>query len=566
MDYLKELQNIIETTGSKHVSQAVKRNKNLYTWLLNNTPNDCSSISERIAIIQGNEYICKEGNRKKFRDGKFIFCGRPKNCPCALESVKEKVSLSKQNMSKSDVEKANKKREETNLKKYGVKHNSEIKEVVEKRKETHLKNHGYTSNLLNPEWIEKVQKDRQEKTGYKNPLQNPKIREKINETNKQKYGSENAMQNNKIVKKSRETKAKNYENDPLRTVRKTYHKLKSSLLENYDLILLNSESEYIGVASRPWFDFECNKCGHRWKKRFDYASFPRCHKCYPTEITYSSNEEKNLLSFIQNNYSDEIIHCDKSIINPFEIDILLPKLKLGIEYCGLYWHSENSSGKKWNYHKKKYDSMKNKGYDLITIFSDEWLEKTDVVKSILLHKLNTNTVKIYARKCKIQEISRSETKDFLKTNHIQSVPNKMPVRLGLSYNNQLVSVMIFIEKKEGVFELLRFCSSKQVVGGASKLFKHFVNKYNPNEIISFSDNRWFEGEIYKILNFKHVSNVPPMQNYVEAYQTRYHKLYFAKQKLIKEGYDSNLSEWEIMQSRGFDRIWDCGKKKWIWSR
>ena len=43
---------------------------------------------------------------------------------------------------------------------------------------------------------------------------------------------------------------------------------------------------------------------------------------------------------------ENIILHDRNILNGKEIDIFIPKLKIGVEYNGLYWHSEaNSKGK-----------------------------------------------------------------------------------------------------------------------------------------------------------------------------------------------------------------------------
>jgi len=61
-------------------------------------------------------------------------------------------------------------------------------------------------------------------------------------------------------------------------------------------------------------------------------------------------------------------------------------------------------------------------------------------------------------------------------------------------------------------------------------------------------------------NFVQAGVVPPMQSYVENYKYRHHKLKFNKKTI---GTDCNKTEWEQMQSLGFDRIWDCGKIKWI---
>lgn len=59
-----------------------------------------------------------------------------------------------------------------------------------------------------------------------------------------------------------------------------------------------------------------------------------------------------------------------------------------------------------------------------------------------------------------------------------------------------------------------------------------------------------------------------MQSYVKDYQIRFHKLSLNKknlQKLYKD-IDVTQTEWTILQNLGYDRIWDCGKIKWEWSK
>ncbi len=83
--------------------------------------------------------------------------------------------------------------------------------------------------------------------------------------------------------------------------------------------------------------------------------------------------------------------------------------------------------------------------------------------------------------------------------HLQGKDNSS-IRLGLFYNDVLVSVMTFgklrralgyRQSKWGQFELMRFVSdyNYNVIGGASKLYSHFVKNYNPNTVISYADRR-----------------------------------------------------------------------------
>lgn len=99
---------------------------------------------------------------------------------------------------------------------------------------------------------------------------------------------------------------------------------------------------------------------------------------------------------------------------------------------------------------------------------------------------------------------------------------------------------------------------------ASKLLKTFIQEVSPAEIFSFSDNRFSQGAVYKTLGFEQTGIVPPMQSYVENYSARHHKRSMKKGKLLRDypHLDQKLSEWALLQSLGYDRIWDCGKIKW----
>jgi hypothetical protein len=41
-----------------------------------------------------------------------------------------------------------------------------------------------------------------------------------------------------------------------------------------------------------------------------------------------------------------------------------------------------------------------------------------------------------------------------------------------------------------------------------------------------------------------------------------HRFNYRKDKLVKDGYDKSKTEVQIMNERGFYRIFDCGSKKW----
>lgn len=71
-----------------------------------------------------------------------------------------------------------------------------------------------------------------------------------------------------------------------------------------------------------------------------------------------------------------------------EIDILIPELRLGIEYDGLYYHSTLKV--KPDYHIEKLKIINKAGYRLINIFEDEWHTRMDDVKEFLKATISGN--------------------------------------------------------------------------------------------------------------------------------------------------------------------------------
>jgi hypothetical protein len=43
---------------------------------------------------------------------------------------------------------------------------------------------------------------------------------------------------------------------------------------------------------------------------------------------------------------------------------------------------------------------------------------------------------------------------------------------------------------------------------------------------------------------------------------RKHRFAFRKDKLVKEGFDPSLTEYEIMTNNGYNRIYDCGSLRY----
>ena len=202
---------------------------------------------------------------------------------------------------------------------------------------------------------------------------------------------------------------------------------------------------------------------------------------------------------------------------------------------------------------------------LIHIWEDDWNFKQDIVKSMILNKLNLNQEKIMARKCEIREITDNKLiRKFLDENHLQGFVGSS-IKLGLFYKNELVSIILF-KKTKNDYELSRFVNklNSNVIGGASKLFKYFIKNYNFDKILTFSNNSYSNGNLYKILNFKKTKKILPDYSCVIDGK-RIHKFNFRKNRLKKYFNIENKTEHQICLENGIFRIYDSGKIKWIFN-
>ena len=338
-----------------------------------------------------------------------------------------------------------------------------------------------------------------------------------------------------------------------------------------------SKVEYVNAHTKVCII--CPEHGEFWQTPNNHLNGNGCPLCKNRKIGDVLRD--TVEDFIEkSNELNEITDClkilspqqrNREILRNREIDIYIPSLKLGIEYNGLRWHSEEFCKNK-NYHLDKLNKCNEQGIKLIQIFEDEWINHREICESKLkqICGLNTNP-KIFARKCEIREIpKKTEVYEFLDKNHIQGRTG-FTIALGTYYNNELVGVMTFKKEKEGYWDLNRFATdiNHQCVGIGGKLFKYFTRNYPFIEIKSFADRRWTTdptNNLYTKLGFEFDSYVPPTYWYYKDGEiARHHKFGFRKQILHKRyGLPLDLKESEMAERLGYVRIWDCGLIKYVY--
>lgn len=438
--------------------------------------------------------------------------------------------------------------------------------IINKRKKTYKEKTGYDHYMHDPKNVEHIFTKRNEQN----------IQKTKEQTNLKKYGIKCLLSNYDFREKNSEkyfekTGYYHWSQTPdgrklLREIGlKKHYKNRIKILEHLEIEL--NDSEYINAKyDHLWL---CKKCNNLFKtcwNNIQQGYF--CPTCFPRNGG-TSIAETEIFNFIQSILPNELIlKNNKKLICPYELDILIPSKKIAIEHNGLLWHSNSLEHERVDkyYHITKTNMCNQKGFKLLHIFEDEWLYKKDIVTKRIKHILGiNNSPKIYAKNCIIKEIDAKIKNDFLINYHIQGI-DISKINLGAFYNDKLVAVMTFSygnrskgsRKKEGVWELNRFCSdyNYQIIGIAGKLLKYFKLNYDWTKIFSYADLRWSDGNLYKILNFDLEYCTQPNYWYIKGYK-RIHRYNLRK----TEHDDSDIPEKLLRLKEGYRILYDCGSLK-----
>lgn len=297
-----------------------------------------------------------------------------------------------------------------------------------------------------------------------------------------------------------------------------------------------------------------------------------------------SKPEQDIADFLS--LFTTVVQRDRSIIGPKELDIYLPEHNLAIEYCGMYWHTHRDQAdekKNKRRHIEKHKLCAAKGIRLITIYETEWLERPQTIRRLLRAATGNLRGRLMARKCELRSVSNAEARSFYDKYHPQG-GNGHGHHYALFWKGKMVACMRFTlggndrgaAAKDRQWTLSRYATRLSVAGAAGRLFKTFVKDQNPDSVKSFSDNRLFSGGMYEQLGFT-------LEEDVDAdYQVwspkiglrpkpHYQRRAIPK-RLIEHSFNSNFdpdedprTEAEMTYAMGAGRIYDCGKKRWLWT-
>lgn len=299
------------------------------------------------------------------------------------------------------------------------------------------------------------------------------------------------------------------------------------------------------------------------------AAVPKYSDLYHSKQSVSQ-QQIEIKKFIES-LGFECRMSDRTIIHPLEIDLVVDDKKLGIEFCGVWCHSEGY-GKDRYYHINKTNRAEKAGYQLLTIYDTEWNDPDgqEVWKSIIRHKLGVTVTKLFARKCELREISSKVSNQFMDENHLQCHVNTTN-HIGLFFGDDLVAALSYGKSRTSdQTEIIRMATKRNtvVVGAVSKMIA-FV-KSRSTSILCFADRRYASA-----ISCGYNSSLPYVGmtgenwwGFKRSEYVLYSRYKFMKHKLkdlFGDSFDPTKTAFQNMMDHKYDRIWDSGNLRYEWN-
>ena len=528
-------------------------------------------------------------------------------------------------LNKSEIEKRNinAKRNETNLKKYGVINQFQRESVKKQVKQTKLKNYGnesyvnskkakqtklerygenYLSNVMKNVWNnysddkkEAISKNIKNSWNEKTQEEIQKINEKRKKTNIEKYNVNWIMQSDDAKQKAKQTKLERYGNEKYNNIEKT----KYTNLQNYGVEYswqredVKKQIKQTNLKTKgvdhPWKDINVRKkCLNT--AIYKYGNTNNIEQIVKTNlerynIPYYCMSEKCKLSKIHSNSKiNDMFYNHLKLLNiiakrEFPLKNRSYDFKVGntlIELDPTYTHNSTKPAIFVNramqkqalnkyYHLEKTKLAQENGFRCIHIF--DWDNKDKIINMF------TSKIIIGARKCTIKKVLKKECDEFLNLYHLQNTCRGQIVCYGLYYNDELLQIMTFGKpryNKNYEWELLRLCSHKdyQIIGGSERLWKHFLREQNPTNVISYCDNSKFTGKVYENLGMELIDKGVPACHWSKGMEHITNNLLNQRgyDQLFGTNYGKGTSNRELMIENGWLEVYDCGQSSWSYHR
>ena len=335
----------------------------------------------------------------------------------SIETCRERYGVDYPGISEQAIEK----KKETCIEKYGVDSYSKTEEFKNKVKTTCIEKYGTENPMSVKEFQDKAKNTCLERYGDKNYNN----RESAKKTCMEKYGVESNIQRPEIIEKMKDSMHKrNYE----------------KLLNNKYVIPLFSYDDFLHKNDKTIFKWKCLKCGTEFEARIDWNFYckyikcvARCPTCFP-ELHGESYQEREFYNFLSSITEYKVLQRQRVLIDNREgrknkeIDCYIPELKLGFEYNGIRFHSQEF-GCEIDRHLNKTLLAEKQGIKLIHINSLDWRNDMDRIKTLIKRIVNNEDVisEMYDMNSEVIIVDRSLFNKCFKINGFELIEETKPI-------------------------------------------------------------------------------------------------------------------------------------------
>lgn len=321
---------------------------------------------------------------------------------------------------------------------------------------------------------------------------------------------------------------------------------------------LPSDVSY-GAGKYAWFT--CDK-GHDTYTYIPDSYRFGCGKCV-SRVSEPENQVADYISTVLPGVP--IIRNTRAIISPKEIDIYIPDKNLAIEFNGVFTHSDYYTPRE-GVDGTKAKMVRELGIDFMAVWEDDWRDRRHIVEGQISHKLGLQTDKVFARKCRVTDITIDEARDILENNHIQGFVGGSWY-LGLVQDDGvLVGAAVFTSKSSGEVELNRYATTKSVVGGMSKVISYVERTRMYDHLVTFADYQVSSGELYAKTGWEEDKEISPDYKYVLGGKYRENKRKFRVSRFRTDPtlrFEEGKTEKELAEMNGLHRVYDYGKMRFV---
>lgn len=259
-----------------------------------------------------------------------------------------------------------------------------------------------------------------------------------------------------------------------------------------------------------------------------------------------------------------------------EIDIYIPDWRFGIEVNPTGTHSVDipvHGALPRDYHQRKALMAEAAGIGLVHMYDDDFQDPRKFgAFTAQLEARAHDKIHVGARKCVVSSLDAAASNEFLARYHFQGAEKSARFRYGLFYDGVLAASLCIGKSRytDDEYEIIRYCARPDyaVSGGFMKLLRYFISSTGARgRIVSYMDldKRFSCSNVYERNGFRlEKTTRPDYAWYKKSGMPVLSRYETTKARLVGQGYDADMTEVEIMRSRGYFRVFGAGSKRYAY--